>query len=144
MSERVRFKKLLKDDEILSIVAASDRAIAESQDRLAPIVGDIVEPGWLDRGVTSGHYKVREVALNGVPMYRYFFHINDQGWLNINAACFIGPGKPYPALWGVGAEAIAREFGAKGIVFITRRRGAIVQARGVGYKVLGVMLEKKL
>lgn len=142
---RARLIKKLSDEAIIKIVVASEKAIADSQERLAPVVGGIVDCDWLEVGVKAGFYKMREVHLDGVPMYRYFFHLDDQKFVHINASLFIGPtGTGNPALWGVGADRIAQEFFAKGIVCCTNRLGHIRQAEGWGYKILGVLMAKEL
>jgi hypothetical protein len=139
-----RTKKLLTDEQILQIVAGNDKAIAESEDRLAPVAGGLVEIGWLEKGLKAGFYQMRELEIGGVPAYRYFFHLNDQNLLDLNAVLFIGPGEGNIALCTRGAEIIARQEGASGIIFQTRRLGLIKQGRREGFEIEGVIMSKKL
>jgi hypothetical protein len=137
------FAKKLNDEQILQIVAGSDKAIADSQSRLAPVAGGLCDPDWIENGVKAGFYKMRELEVGGVPTYRYIFHVNDQKQLNLNAVLFIGPGSGNFSLCVRGAEIIAAQLGASGIIFQTRRLGLIEQARENGYTVEGVIMSKK-
>jgi hypothetical protein len=136
--------KKLSDEQILQIVAGSDKAIAESQDRLAPVAGGLCDPDWLVSGVKAGNYSMRELEIGGIPMYRYFFHLNDQNLLDLNAVLFIGSGSGNFAFCVTGAEIIARQFCAKGIIFQTRRFGLLEQGKKWGYQIEGVIMSKKL
>lgn len=136
--------KKLTDEQIISIVAGSDPTGSESQSKLAPVVGDLADHNWLAYGIEKGFYQVREIHLDELPCYRLFFHLNDQGWLYINAVLFIGTGAGnFPALV-LGAERIAKELGAKGIEFSTQRLGLVNHAREFGYGITGVLMTKKI
>jgi hypothetical protein len=142
-SRRTRFYKKLTDEQIVSSLVAGENAAADSAGQL-PLAGGCDNNGWLADGIAKGFYKVREVALDGIPTYRYFFHVTDQKFLHINASVVIGSAKQNPALWDRGAELIARELGCRGIEFETLRPGLVTQALGHGYAISGVLLTKKI
>lgn len=129
---------------MLQIVAGSEKAIADSQDRLSVVAGGLVGQDWLERGIKAGFYSMRELEIGGIPSYRYFFHLDDQEFVNVNAALFIGPGDFNTGAFFRGVELIAEQLRAKGIIFQTRRRGLIEQSRGQGYVIEGVVMSKLL
>jgi hypothetical protein len=138
-------KAVLTADEMVQIVAVTDpNAIYDAEDRLRPVVGEIVEWHWLWTGVSKGIYKAVEVQRGGVAQYRYFYHINDQGFLNVNASVFVGPGRPDAWLWLLGADLIAGQERARGIICTTNRKGHIEECQRVGFKILGVRLFREI
>jgi hypothetical protein len=143
LKRRTRFYKKLTDEQIVSIAAASSDTARDAASHL-PVPGGCVNNDWLTFGVEKGFYKTFDVALDGIPTYRYFFHVNDQKHLHINASVVIGAAKQNPALWDYGAEIIARKFGCHGITFETLRPGLLNQALGHGYAISGVLLTKKI
>lgn len=127
---------------MVEISTIDDAAIDDAQARLAPVVGDICQRDWLRYGMREGFYQAREIRRDGVAQYRYFFHVNDQNYLNVNASVFVGQGKPDPWLWLMGADIIAREKKCRGIVAMSNRRGHVEQCRRAGFKILGVAMER--
>lgn len=135
--------KLLTDGEIFEIASVDDANITTAQEKLRPVVENLVEWDWLWRGVKNGFYKAAELRKNGEAIYRYFYHLNDQNFLNVNASLFVGNGKGEPMLWYLGVNMIGRCEKARGIVCTTNRRGHIEQCERVGFKIVGVQLWKE-
>jgi hypothetical protein len=136
--------KKITDEQALHLATIDDTsAIADSQRRLAPIVGDLADADWLTRGVAQGLYSVRDVELGGHPIYRFFFQVNDHNQLYIAAALALGaPDFTSCVFWG--AERLAHDLGCVGITFNTQRRGLIKLGLDFGYKTAGIVLVKKL
>lgn len=128
---------------MIELAAIDESAIAEAQKKLLPVVGDICDAEWLAAGVRQGIYRAVEVRKNGVAQYRYFYHINDQKFLNVNASVFVGT-EPDQYIWNLGADMIARMENARGIIFCTNRRGHIEKCERFGYKILGVLMSKEI
>jgi hypothetical protein len=129
---------------MIELAAIDENKIADAEKKLLPVVGDICEYEWLTNGVQRGFYKAVEVRKNGVAQYRYFYHLNDQNFVNVNASIFVGNGASDKWLWGLGADMIARLENARGIICCTNRLGHIEQARRAGYKILGVLMCKEI
>lgn len=136
--------KILNPDELIELGTFDESLISDSQERLRPIVGEIVEWDWLAKGVAAGNYKAIEVRKNGVAQYRYFYHLNDQKFLTVNASVFVGPGRPDSWLWLLGADMIGKMERARGIICTTNRRGHVEQCERVGFEILGVRLFRKI
>lgn len=130
--------------EILSLAIASEESILRGQKMLALIGSKSDDADWLSAGLAKGHYKSREIQRDGAPQYVVFYHTDQQNRLVVNAAAFVGDGKPDPWLPFLGCEMIAREDHARGIIFQTARRGMIENAERRGYEICGVVLEKCL
>jgi len=135
--------KLLTGDEMVELAAVDDAGLTVAQEKLLPVTGEICEWDWLWKGVKAGFYKAVEIRRNGEAVYRYFYHINDQGNLNINASVFVATKKPDCWLWYLGANLIAKQERARGILCVTNRRGHIEQCERVGFKILGVQMFKE-
>jgi hypothetical protein len=135
--------KLLTGDEMISLASVDEKDIADSQQKMLPVTGEITEWDWLWNGVKAGFYKAVEVRRAGQAQYRYFYHLNDQHFLNVNASVFVGT-KPDKWLWILGADLIAASERARGIICTTNRRGQIEACERIGYKILGVRLFKEI
>lgn len=135
--------KVTSDDELISLCAVPESEIEDAEERLSEVVGDTVDTHWLYNGVRRGFYKAVSLTVNGKAAYRYFYHVNDQGYLNINASVFVGEEKPNCWTWYLGANLIAKSEKVRGIVCTTARKGHIEQCRRVGFKVLGVQMMKE-
>ena len=134
----------MSSGEILSLAIASEESILRGQKTLALIGSKYDDVDWLSRGLAKGHYKSREIQRDGVPQYVVFYSTDQQNRLIVNAAAFVGNGKPDPWLPFLGCEMIAREDHARGIMFMTARRGLIESAVKRGYEMTGTVLEKNL
>lgn len=128
---------------MISIAAVDEKDIAAAQEKLFPVVGEITEWDWLWHGVNSGFYQATEVRRNGVAQYRYFWHLNDQRFLNVNASVFVGAVSDRH-LWVLGAHMIAANEKARGIICTTNRRGHVEECERMGFKILGVRLFKEI
>jgi hypothetical protein len=127
------------------IDGATPAEITQTEAILNRVLCDEIVEGWLDRGLISGHYKITTVKNQGRPLYRYVWHVNDQGFLYVNGSLFVGqPGENDDWLWMIGAEAIARVNNCKGIRFESKRRGHLEQGLRAGFKATGVGMEKIL
>lgn len=137
--------KLMTGTDCLEFVEGIDpRELAETEHRIDPAMTD-GEPGWLTDGLNRGFYKITTTKLDSWPLYRYVWHVNDQGFLHINASLFVGqPGQNDDWLWMIGAEMIARSQKCKGIAFESQRKGHLVQAQRAGFKTAGVRMIKTL
>lgn len=136
--------KILSGNELIELSAVDESTIAEAQRKLLPVVGDICDHEWLIEGLKRGFYRALEVKKDGVAQYRYFYHLNDQNFLNINASVFVGTGSFDSWLWCIGADLIARKEKARGIICCTNRRGHIEQCQRAGFKILGVLMMKEI
>ncbi|MDE3067790.1 MAG: hypothetical protein KGJ60_09590 [Verrucomicrobiota bacterium] len=138
-------RKLMSLAQLLEFLPAeSPEQLAESDQILArSMEGE--DGAWIQRGVDQGWYRVTETHSDGRPRYRYVWHISDQNFLVVNASMFIGqPGDNDDWLWMIGAELIARENRCRGIEFMTKRRGHVIQAQRAGFKVTGLTLQKTM
>jgi hypothetical protein len=134
----------MSSGEILSLAIASEESILSGQKMLALIGSKNDDVDWLSKGLAKGHYKTREIQRDGAPQYVVFYSTDQQGRMVVNAAAFVGDGKPDPWLPFLGCEMIAREDHARGIMFMTARRGMIESAVKRGYEMTGTVLEKNL
>ena len=134
--------KKITDEQIVTFLPVDLDAVADSQRRLAPVVGDLADADWLTRGVTQGLYSVRDIALGGDPAYRYFYQVNDHNQLYLAAVLALGAPDFALCVWG--AERIAADLGCVGVVFHTQRRGLVKRGLEFGYKTAGIVLVKKL
>jgi hypothetical protein len=137
--------RLMTPTECLDFVDGLARdELAETEHRLQPAMCD-GEPGWLTGGFARGCYSITTTHLSGRQLYRYIWHVNDQGLLHVNASLYVGePGQGDEWLWMIGAEMIARSQKCKGIVFESQRRSHLTQALRAGFKVSGVRMIKTL
>jgi hypothetical protein len=135
--------KVTSDNELIELATVTDaESIAASDRALSPVIASAgLTKNWLSYAIKEGFYQVTDILLDGVPMYRFFWHINDQKFVEINFSLQLGKSDKF--LWAIGADMLARKVGARGIGCVSRRRGMVQRlVFGNGWKVIGVRMEK--
>jgi len=135
--------KVMADSEMITLATVDDaESIASSERVLLPVLASAgLTKNWLSYCVKEGFYQVTDIQLNGVPMYRFFWHINDQKFVEINCSLQLGHSDKF--LWAIGADMLARKVGARGIGCVTKRRGMVQRCvMEDGWKIVGMRLEK--
>lgn len=125
---------------MIDIGTANEASLTSAQQRLFPVIGTVAE--MIFKSVREGKIKSSECRHDGKTEYVFFYSKNEQGFLYVHASAFVGGGNPDPWLWCLGADLLARQERARGIMCSTARRGHVEQCVRTGYKVTGVELTK--
>ena len=135
--------KVMSDNQLIELATVTDQdAIADSERALSPVIASAgLTKNWLSYCIKEGIYQATDIKLDGVPMYRFFWHKNDQGLVEVNFSLQLGKSDKF--LWAIGADMLARQVGARGIGCVSRRRGMVQRlVFEDGWKVIGVRMEK--
>jgi hypothetical protein len=137
--------KVLSDNQVIELATVDDAAsIAASEKVLSPVIASAgLTKNWLSYAIKEGFYQATDIKLDGVPVYRFFWHINDQKFVEINFSLQLCNKTSDKFLWAIGADMLARKVGARGIGCVSRRRGMVQRCvfEG-GWKIIGVRMEK--
>lgn len=137
-------KRVMSEDAMVTLVAASASEVSELEARMAPLRNGEVMP-WLKEGVNKGYYEFTTVVFDGVPTCVFWaWHSKGNNSLVCNAVGSLRSDTDVSEALVSGLIKRAREIGATSISFQTARRGLIQKMRQRGFKVEGVLMRRML